>query len=259
MKKIFTSLDLKMIALIFMVVDHVNTYFGVLLGLPGWVHWLGRFVAPVFLYLSMEGFKHTGNRKKYVSRLFIGAMFMYIVNLIRNILTKNYIHPYTKQFDVFGLITGNNIFWTLFLFAVLFTVLEKIKERAPRRFAWMTAAIFIMLLTLFAEGGLYLLPMALACFFFDNDAKKVSIFLLIWTGILLSKSLFSYFTALEGTETLYGYLTFSSEFMMVTAIPFILSYNGERGGKGKKWEKNLFYIFYPAHLILIYLLSGVLN
>ncbi len=63
MEKKLTAFHLKIIALIFMVVDHVYTSFGYELGLPRWFHFLGRFVAPVFLYLIMEGFKYTSNRK----------------------------------------------------------------------------------------------------------------------------------------------------------------------------------------------------
>lgn len=38
------------------------------------------------------------------------------------------------------------------------------------------------------------------------------------------------------------------------SIPIFL-YNGERGG----WLKLLFYIFYPAHIIVLYLIAIVLR
>ncbi|MGT2722346.1 TraX family protein [Streptococcus porcinus] len=259
MKKM-TAFQIKIVALIFMLIDHINTFLGYQLGFPQWFHWLGRFVAPVFLYFLMEGFKHTKSRRKYLSRLFIASMGMHIINIVRSILTKGYIHAYTKEFDAFGLITGNNIFWTLFLILALFVMLDKVRNiEGLRGKKWIAPIIAILPLILFAEGGLYLLPMALACFFFNNDAKKVSISLFIWSMILLGKTLFSYINGGNQVMSLYQQLTYSSEFLMMTSIPFILAYNGKRGGSGEKWEKNLFYVFYPLHLVIIYSLSIIFN
>lgn len=252
MKKL-TGFQLKIIGLIFMLIDHINTFFGYELGLPRWFSWLGRFVAPVFLYLLMEGFKYTSNRKKYLSRLFWASIFMHIVNIVKNIYTKAYIHPLTKEFDAFNLIAGNNIFWTLFLFLSLFIILDKLVKDKEK--IWMIPMILVFPLIIFSEGGFYLLPIGLAAYFSNNDPKKVSLAILIWSLILLGKTLFSYFTGGNELMSLYQQLTYSNEFLMLTAIPFILLYNGERGGRGKKWEKNLFYIFYPLHLIVLNIIS----
>lgn len=62
MKKL-NGFQIKLFALIFMLLDHINTFFGYELGLPRWVSFLGRFVAPVFLFMMMEGYIHTSNRK----------------------------------------------------------------------------------------------------------------------------------------------------------------------------------------------------
>lgn len=37
MKKIFSSYDLKIIGIVFMVIDHINIYLGSYLGLPTWI------------------------------------------------------------------------------------------------------------------------------------------------------------------------------------------------------------------------------
>lgn len=255
MREKLSAFDLKIIALVFMVLDHVNTAFGYNLGLPKWVHFLGRFVAPLFLYLLMEGFKYTSNRKKYLSRLFIVAMVMHAINIIRSIMTKDYIHPMTGQFDAYRLLNGYNIFWTLFLLLGLFMVFDKIKVNK----IWIIHALLMLPLIAFSEGGMYLLPIALACYYFNNDAVKVSGFIFVWSLGLLSWALFNYFTSMQEITTLYDHLAFSSEFLMMTSIPFILAYNGKRGGSGKKWEKNLFYIIYPLHLVIIYIITWALK
>ncbi|MCD1146551.1 conjugal transfer protein TraX [Peptoniphilus sp. KCTC 25270] len=260
MKNKLTSFDLKIIALIFMVVDHINTAFGHQLGLPSWVGFLGRFVAPVFLYLLMEGFKYTKDRKKYLTRLFIGAMVMYGINIVHNILTKAYIHPYTKEFEAFRIISGNNIFWTLFLFLSLFLMMDKIKEESKGG-KWKWGILFILLLpfVLLSEGGVYLFPIALACYFFKNDKKKVSLAILVWSTVLLGKAIFGYYTSSRGLISLCEHLAYANEFVIFTSIPFICLYNGQRGGKGKAWEKNLFYMFYPLHFVIIYFIMWFAN
>lgn len=45
-----SSFTLKNIAIIFMVIDHVNSYLGEFLHLPAWTFLLGRFVAPLFVF-----------------------------------------------------------------------------------------------------------------------------------------------------------------------------------------------------------------
>lgn len=59
MKKIFSSYDLKIIGIVFMVIDHINIYLGSYLGLPTWIGFLGRFVAPLFVFMMVEGFHYT--------------------------------------------------------------------------------------------------------------------------------------------------------------------------------------------------------
>ena len=76
-------------------------------------------------------------------------------------------------------------------------------------------------------------------------------------GLLLAHTLFNYFT-ISYIGSLYQVLTFSNKYMMISVLPFIYYYNGERGGMGARWQKELFYYFYPIHLVVIYLLQDFL-
>lgn len=51
----FNGTQLKLIALCFMLFDHLKIY---LLNnvLPSWTAWIARFVAPLFVYMLVEGF-----------------------------------------------------------------------------------------------------------------------------------------------------------------------------------------------------------
>ncbi|MBE6173483.1 MAG: hypothetical protein E7153_11675, partial [Enterococcus faecium] len=119
-----TSYQLKWIAIVFMVVDHINCYFGMQLGLPSWVSWLGRFVAPLFVFLLVEGFKYTHSKYQYAKRLGIAAFVVAIGNIIYHLLTGNYISEYNHQPNYYLFLGPHNIFLTLFLLFCLMWLLS---------------------------------------------------------------------------------------------------------------------------------------
>ena len=61
MKRALLSLSnfqLKCIAALLMALDHLRAFF---LSLPLWFRYLGRLSAPIFFFLTVEGFFHTRN------------------------------------------------------------------------------------------------------------------------------------------------------------------------------------------------------
>lgn len=74
--KILNTNQLKYIAAVFMVLDSAFFAFHGILPLPSWIHLITRFVAPLFAYLTVEGFFHTKNRKKHLNRLWAAAILM---------------------------------------------------------------------------------------------------------------------------------------------------------------------------------------
>lgn len=250
-----TGFQLKLVALAGMIVDHVNTHFGHQLGFPIWVSWVGRFVAPVFLYLLMEGFTHTSNRARYFKRLYVGALVMFTINLVNNVVTRQYYDPLTREFDAFLLLNGNNIFLTLTCFYIIFYLVEQIRINSSNRWKYIVFLIPMLLITCLTEGGLYLLPLGLVLAWF-KQSKRAVVWTLAVTSLLFAvKAFINYFSFGYTYTDLYHYLGFDNQFMQVFAIPLILLYNGQRGGKGQPWEKNLFYIIYPVHLVIIYILE----
>lgn len=254
-----TGLQLKIIALVGMIIDHINTYFGYQLGFPDWIGWVGRFVAPVFLYLLMEGFIYTSNRSKYFRRLYTGAFVMFLINFAKNIVTKHYYHPVTKEFDGFMLIEGNNIFLTLMCFFIIFCLVERFQKNERNKWKYLVLLLPMVMVTCFTEGGLYLLPLGLVLAYFGSS-KNATIWTLTTTSLLLAiKAVINYYSFGVTYSNLYHYLAFDNQFMQWLAVPLILAYNGERGGKGKRWEKDLFYVMYPMHLIVIYVIKIIIQ
>lgn len=69
--------------------------------------------------------------------------------------------------------------------------------------------------------------------------------------ITLPLSLLGFETVSSSGDFLHSLLEINFQWMMIFALPFLLSYNGKRG----KGFKKLFYIYYPAHVYLYYLIS----
>lgn len=99
-----------------MFIDHVHEMFNGI-GIPNWVDWFGRPVATIFFFLSVEGFIHTHNQKRYLSRLLVGFWVMQIGSLIVQHFFK---------LGSFGLI--NNIFGDLFIGVLTMYGLQTISQ-----------------------------------------------------------------------------------------------------------------------------------
>ena len=69
-------------------------------------------------------------------------------------------------------------------------------------------------------------------------------------AIMMILQWLSYFITIQNIST-----NSFVELFALLAIPLLCLYNGQRGKFNLKW---LFYIFYPTHILLIYLISLLL-
>lgn len=253
------SFQLKLIGMILMVFDHVHEFFWID-GVPIWFTWIGRIVAPIFLFASAEGFHYTRSKGKYLLHLYIGFLFM---NGVSSVVQQ--------QFPSDNMLL-NNIFGTLFL-AVFYMWMIDILTSSVKARSWLKG--------IGAVVGL-LIPIALSAVMLSvlNSStfpawssylwKFVPIPLLVegsfWfvlLGIafyLLRRSRALQIAALAAFSL---FLLYSSGFdwlgefqwmMVFAAIPIAL-YNGQKGPN----MKYLFYVFYPAHIYFLYLLAYFLH
>lgn len=262
MEKRLDAYKLKLIAVLFMIVDHVYSYLNTPVHAAGsgttwpmWIPVITRFVSPLFLYLMVEGFYHTRSRKKYLSRLLVAAAIMWCGNIVINYLFHN-VSSSTGRYSFASLIQGHNIFLTLADMFVFIWCLENIRQRKHMVlsifFAVITAVLSILL-----EGGFYLLPIAFFAWLFYGKKSLQCIGIGVWCIALLVHTLMTFFKG--GTEvTLYNYVCFDNEWANLLVIPFILLYNGERG-KNTLFTKYMFYTVYPIHIWILMIIRFVIE
>ncbi len=228
--KKFTSFDLKMIALVTMLIDHIGAVFFheiVILRI------IGRISFPLFAFLLAEGFFHTKDRKKYLYRVLIFALISEI--------------PFDMAFyDSYFYLDHTNVLFTFFISLLFLYIIDEKKvfaNECPLNFLhktmWQVALIFafaflVVLRTDYSVEGLF---MILAFYYLRDNLK--------WKLIIVS--LINIAMGCLGWYYLGFSLLAISQMFAVLSIFFILMYNGEKG----RSMKYLFYVFYPAHLLIL--------
>lgn len=112
--------QIKLLALVLMVLDHIHYFFSFTGMVPTALSMLGRLSAPLFLFIVVEGYSHTRSRKKYFLRCWAIGAAMGAVNY---------------AIAVFGLARGdgfvpqNNIFATIALLIVLWQGMDWLRAR----------------------------------------------------------------------------------------------------------------------------------
>ena len=214
--------QIKIVACISMMFSHIGFIFW-----PWQLWWQipGRIAFPLFAFMIANGAQHSGNVWKYLARLLIfAALIQYPYSIF---LANNYL----------------NICFTLGL-GLAAIVAWRSSLQLPLRLAALLAAC-LAAQWLHTEYGWYGILMIISAHIFYEDRRKVAA---CWT-LLNLPLLWNTLSALLNHDP---YPPVQS--LCLLAIPFLLLYNGRRGG-GSRWE---FYIFYIGHLALLYMLRLVL-
>jgi len=206
------TFTLKMIAIVSMLIDHVGLIF-----FPQEMIFriIGRISFPIFAYVLAEGIYYTKDITKYMLRLGIFALLSEI--------------PY--DLAIMGSVlefSHQNIFFTLFFGVLMFWPYKKIQHLSWRNGILATIFLTIVFLCLYLNTDYCDIGILLIFAFYMTRDKKVG--KLVLAGAI--------FLGLTGELQLYALL----------ALPLIALHNGEQGPK----MKAFFYLFYPAHLLILY-------
>lgn len=271
-EKGLSGFALKYIAMVLMVLDHIEGFFEYTGKVPVIFSWLGRLAAPIFLFCIIEGFVHTHDRKKYFLHIYaiaivMGAIQFSFYNIASRLVRPDGFFPPNQMLATFSilLVVLQGIEWLqkkqwvkglaatilpLILPYLVFPLLMYAKN--PIINFTLNALVFTVLPlhTAIADGGTPFIIMGVLLYLFRDHRKLQAasfvIFTILW-DIVRIKLLFPELGFVD-------FFTVGYEWMSVFAVIFMLLYNGKRG----HGSKHLFYWFYPAHIYILYALSFLL-
>lgn len=209
-----------------------------------WMRHIGRMAFPIFVFLVVEGFYHTRDRKKYAARL---LLFAVLSEIPYDLAVCGRFCDWRAQNTLFTLFFGLLVIWLMDTarFACE-TRVERGKNgkssalggkgasgaRGNGRGDYVNRAVLLQLAIAAAGCGI-----ACVC---RLDYR--------WQGIALIA--FFYLLRSYRAAAVLGGFCILLEGIPWSAPAFLMLflYNGRRGRKGQKW----LYLFYPVHLLALY-------
>ncbi len=236
-----SSFVLHIVAMLFMFLDHA--WWTIAAG-HTWMTCVGRLAFPIFIFLTVEGYFHTRNLRKYLQRLFVFALLSEVpFNLM---VGRSVFYP-----------SHQNVLWELILILLCIYFMEREKILQPKL---LSAAMQLLILLGFCllaivlgldYGRTGIMAGAVLYLFRGNTWKHrlcqlagfVLVFIVLYGGV--------------GFQIPIGSLILKipREGLAVLSLPFIWLYSGKQGPHNKV-IKYTFYAFYPLHILVLSLLAG---
>lgn len=280
LNKGLTISQIKWIALIAMTIDHLAAYgfeIPVFAAHFNTLRIIGRIAAPLFFFALTESVKHTRNRKRFLLRLYLGAVGTGLFVAITNLLFH----------DSIGRFFPSNILcdyiYTALYIILIEQIIEGIKIKQWKQSLLALTGIATTGIPHFIVWGIYEFPYAkyglspetvwtiqdfAGSFVLSPLAAEYTI-LFVLMGILMYFAgnkygkaavlvLFSCLCYFGGKMAILNHslvipILGHRQYYMIFAVPFILLYNGEKG----TGSKYFFYVYYPVHRYLISVASYI--
>ena len=264
--KRFTGYHLKMIALITMCIDHIaavliwrlyeasyritanmqlSDYIGdkfvvwvaenqdLVYSIYEWMRYIGRMAFPIYCFLLVEGFLHTRNVTKYAGRL---AVFALISEIPFDLAIEGQWMSPACSNVFFTLVLGLLTIWCL-------SYIEKFNEFWQEK-NWEPILGRILILS----AGLIVIvgfgAFADMVLFTDYGLGGIVAIAVIY--LLRGQKVIAFAASVLALTVITGDI----EILAMLMVYPIMKYDGTRG-KNMKW---IFYVFYPAHLLVLALI-----
>lgn len=232
--------DLKLIAMIAMLIDHFGAAFLIFymnIGdnrlkyneLYNIIRNIGRISFPIFIFLLVEGLFHTKNIWKYLSRL---ALFCILSEIPFDLAFRRQLFDWESQ----------NVFFTLLI------GLSAIALMQYKRNFFNNAALEKQIFNCLTDILIAAAAMLLA-HFLKTDYNLAGVLAILAAYWLRSSDLQMWAVCL-----ILFFFSSRSEVYAVFCIPFIQHYNGKKGHL-PKWMP---YLFYPVHLLILWGITSVI-
>ncbi|HLT86473.1 MAG TPA: TraX family protein [Sphingobacterium sp.] len=211
------SFELKIIALLAMVIDHVGLMFLEHHPLCPILRIIGRMAFPIYAFLIVEGFFHTRNFKAYASSLLLWAFLSEI--------------PYdlAMSSETFNP-SSQNVFFTLFLGLIMIKLCSMPLSIAAK----VTSIILIGCIAFWSRS--------------DYGIYGIGIILIFY---LFRRRHFHYLKL--GLFAAAGFFVAPLQALSFYTVFILHRYNGQPGPRIGKY----YYSFYAAHLLLFYIIRAL--
>jgi len=294
MKKVLSANVLKIIACLSMLIDHIGKI--AYLFFPSdtmyWVNYsfsiIGRLAFPIFVFLLIEGFYHTSNIKKYFIRLGIMAIIIGLSEIILGLIPS--LNMASTMFQ------SGNIFIDLIL---ILAALYLFNHKDPRvKFLTLAPILYFVVSLLFQNETFYVhsdvtkaimsgfltqysfvSPCLIVLFLIINyiynyiihrkfnqevlDSidlatlfKDIRINSYIFAVSILALLMYAFTYLITDTSILNTSYVINTYFIL-SIVP-IFFYSGKLG-KSNIYIKSAYYLFYPLHLGIIFLVTYLIS
>lgn len=229
---------IKYIAMFTMLLNHIS---GIFLE-PGtlWAELLldaGYFTAPVMCYFLVEGYQYTRSKKKYGFRLFLFALLSEVPFCLA--LTHG------KLIGFHGL----NMLFTLFFCFLILVAKEKIENDGLKFIAYAGLIAVTMICDWPVMAAVYTIFFAYSM----GSRRKIAISytggLFLFAFLMYMSNRILYPAGKAVALTAGACIGFAA-----AAVVILVFYSGKRAEHGRVFSKWFFYMFYPAHLLILGLL-----
>lgn len=232
--------DLKLLAMITMLIDHFGAAFLIFYmnigdnrlkyyDLYNIIRGIGRISFPIFIFLLVEGLFHTGNIRKYLLRL---ALFSLISEIPFDLAFRRQFFDWQSQ----------NVFFTLLIGLAAIALIQY------KRNFFNNATLANQFLNYLTNILIAAAAMLLADFL-KTDYGSAGVL-----AILVAYRLHSSDLQMWAVCLVLFFFSNSREVYAVFCIPFIQHYNGKKGHL-PKWMP---YLFYPIHLLILWGITSVI-
>ncbi len=251
----YSSASLKGLAILFMIIDHIGAILlpainvtGTYDGIYEIMRTLGRLSYPLFVYLLIQGFKHTRSRLHYLMWLLISAV----------ITEPLFDFAHTLTWLEFG---DQNVLFTLALALVLLIFLDKVRTLQYSKPVTMLLSFIGIVLTIIIghitniEYGEVTPFYLLGLYAYDHDGKKTPIQLfgsmlgIIYISLVVKGAIEhpGLITSVSGICRILS-SSLSTQLYAALSVFFIAAYDGT---KGHQLNKLFYYAVYPVHLLIL--------
>lgn len=226
-----TGTQLKILAICVMFLDH---FVDVIMPHEGLAEMIlrtpGRVAAPIMCYMIAEGYAHTSSRARYLRRLFLFAAVSHI--------------PYVLCFDM-DFFQSTSVMWTLAMGLLALMVWKENRIPGPLRLLSLMGCCALAYHANWNYVGV--LWVVVFGVFHGDRRKQFLCFALIGLLFHVLPTFMDFGFSHDGYPHWY-------QLGIFLAIPLLWMYRGERG-RSSRFMSWFFYVFYPAHFVLIYILK----